>query len=752
MYRYSWIIIDISHAKLDHPFTYRIPDSLQGRLHAGSRVIVPFGRGNKERTGYVIGFSDHSEYPDEKIKEILDVAESAGDQNYNERALQLAAWMKNRYGSTMATALKTVLVSDRPAKQLRQREIRLLLSPEEAAEKAEFYHKKHQVARERLLSSLMETPSQPYRLVTEKLHVTASVIRALKMQKVLEVITTTSLRNPVSLNGTSRKKLSLSQEQQAIVEGVVRDFENRTPSVSLIHGITGSGKTEVYISIIERICAHGKAAIMLIPEISLTYQTLMRFYRHFGDRVSVMNSTLSPSEKADQWERARRGEIDVIIGPRSALFTPFPEIGVIVIDEEHENSYKNESMPKYQTREVAREVARMHGACLVLGSATPSVDSYYQAQTGQFKLYKLTKRLTGGTLPEVEVVDMRRELRGGNRSILSGKLAALLQDRLDRGEQSVLFLNRRGFSGFVSCRSCGEVIKCPHCDVSLSLHMSGHGGRGRLVCHYCGYEMPMVSRCPECGSPYISGMRAGTEQMEEGLKKRFPQARILRMDADTTAAKGSYEKILSAFANEEADILLGTQMIVKGHDFPGVTLVGVLMADLSLYVNDYRSSERTFQLLTQAAGRAGRGSRPGSVIIQTYHPDHYSIEYAAAQDYEGFYKEETDYRKLLRYPPICHMLAVQILSADEDRGLGLAGDLRQLLQKEVTDLEIIGPAAASIGRIRDCYRYVLYIKNEKYDTLIYCKDLIEEDFRKRNEAGRLRDENVQFDFDPVNPF
>lgn len=772
MHRYAQVIIDISHGRLDRPFTYRIPEALEPKLRLGSLVVVPFGKGDTKRKGYIIGFEESCEYPDERVKEIEDVSMSGTDVT-GDNAVQLALWMKRRYGSTMATALKTVLTSRKQAKPVEHRSVHLLLSGAEAEKKRHEFAMKHQVARERLLRELMEVPDQPYGLIVQKLHVTAQVIAALQRQGILEVRTKKMLRNPVSVSKQDGQRLILSPEQSAITEGVLRDFEaiqgreggeascgmqegrKTVPRVSLIHGITGSGKTEVYISIIEKIVAKGRQAIMLIPEISLTYQTLMRFYRHFGDRVSVMNSQLSESEKSDQFERARRGDIDVIIGPRSALFTPFPNIGVIIMDEEHESSYKNESMPKYHAREVAEEIAAMHRAVVVLGSATPSLESYYRAKEGRYRLYELKRRLTGGNLPSVEIADMRRELRAGNHSILSRRLSLLLADRLEKGQQSMLFLNRRGFSGFVSCRSCGYVPKCPHCSVSLSLH-----GGGRLVCHYCGYEEPMPDKCPECGSPYISGFHAGTEQAESLLQREFPKARILRMDADTTKAKGSYEKILSAFANEEADILIGTQMIVKGHDFPKVTLVGILLADLSLNASDYRSAERTFQLLTQAAGRAGRGSVPGNVVIQTYEPEHYSIVHAARQDYPSFYQEEMVYRRLLRYPPAEHLLAIQISSRKEEHASLFAEKTRALLeqltwakrQKDPDGLLFIGPAPAALEKLRDEYRYVIYVKSPDYDTLIVCKDGVEAAAKRAMEASREMDTVFQFDFDPVNAF
>ena len=750
MSKYAEVIIDIAYNKLDRPFTYKVPGRMQDVLQPGSLVMVPFGKADTIRKGYVIALKDECGYDPAKVKEIAELP--VNDSGYSEdddgaTAIALAAWMKRRYGSTMAAALKTVLTSRKPGKPVRTREIELAMPREEAEKQLEIYVRKHQVARERLMRELLEVPRQPYSLVTGKLHITAPVIRAMTSAGVIRVTEEESFRNPVAFEKTEADRKQLSGAQKAIVEGVLADYDAGKSTVSLIHGITGSGKTEVYISIIKGICERGKKAIMLIPEIALTYQTLLRFYRYFGERVSVMNSSLSENEKADQWERARRGEIDVIIGPRSALFTPFAELGVIVIDEEHESSYKNESMPKYHTREVAQELARLKHACVVLGSATPSLDSYYKAQTGEYRLYTLTERLTGGTLPSVEIADLRQELRSGNRSILSERLQDLVQDRLDKGEQAILFLNRRGVAGFVSCRSCGTVIKCPHCDISLSLHRNN-----RLVCHYCGFERPGVKECPECGSPYISGFRAGTEQIEEHLKIRYPGARVLRLDADTTSKKGSYDKILSAFANREADILVGTQMIVKGHDFPGVTLVGILLADMSLYAGDYRAAERTFQLLTQAAGRAGRGEVPGNVVIQTYQPENYAVQFASMQDYEGFYTEEMRYRSLLLYPPAAHMLCVQMQSEDEDKAEGLAGQLRELFVRDDPDALVIGPAKGSLTRIRDQYRYVIYIKDLNYDKLVRCKDRAEAFLAYLVRIGRDPQVQVQFDFDPVSAY
>ena len=612
--------------------------------------------------------------------------------------------------------------------------------------------RKKQKARERVLGELLLNPDEriPYELITGKLNVSPATLKSMSEQGIIKIDAEEYFRKPVAFTSQRYGDKTLSDEQQGIVDSFVSDYDHGKRDTYLIHGITGSGKTEVYIALIDEIIKRGKQAIVLIPEIALTYQTLMRFYRHFGDRVSVMNSSLSPGEKFDQMERARTGDIDIIIGPRSALFTPFPNTGIIIIDEEHESSYKSETMPKYHARETAIELGKLvkDGASVVLGSATPSLESYYRAKEGKYHLFELKKRLTGGTLPEVEIADLRQELRNGNRSIFSRRLQELMNDRLNKGEQAMLFINRRGLAGFISCRSCGHVFKCPHCDVSLSEHRGG-----MLVCHYCGYQQPMTKICPKCGSKYVTSFRAGTQQIEDEVKKYWPTARVLRMDADTTRTKGSYDKILSTFANKEADVLVGTQMIVKGHDFPDVTLVGILAADMSLYASDYRASERTFQLLTQAAGRAGRGDKPGNVVVQTYQPEHYSIQTASRQDYDAFYEEEIAYRDLLRYPPVSHMMSVQIQSRDEDMGMAFATRLRAIMEQNKKDGAVfIGPAAAAIGKINDVYRMAVYVKLDDYEGLVSYKDMLEKYIRRLEDMGKLKNITVQFDFDPVNGY
>ncbi|MBO5999260.1 MAG: primosomal protein N' [Lachnospiraceae bacterium] len=747
--RYAGVIIDISHRRLDRIFTYRIPEEYIGRLLPGAMVKVPFGQGDTPRNGYVVSLSDEAPIEADKIKEILSVVsmQAMGDGI----GIALAGWICSRYGSTMLSALKIVFPDLGKRRPVVREEIELAVNRTEAEALLSEYTRRHNTARARLLSALLELERQPRSLLTGKLGISSSVIKSLSEQGVIRITGSEELRDPVHVDREEYSAFyssgaELSDEQKEAVRLVSEDAVNRKHSVSLLFGITGSGKTEVYISAIQEVVKAGRQAIVLIPEIALTYQTLLRFYRHFRNRVSVIHSMLSPAERADQFERARRGEIDVMIGPRSALFTPFRDPGIIVIDEEHEGSYKNEAMPRYHARETAEELARLHDAALLLGSATPSVETYDKCMKGEYRLFRLTRRLTGQDLPDVHITDLRRELREGNRSVFSRGLASAIQERLDRGEQCMLFLNRRGSLGAMTCRSCGSVFKCPHCDVSLVLHRDG-----RLHCHYCGYSSPSPKACPECGSPYIAGFKAGTEQVEKAVKEIFPAARTLRMDGDTTRKKDSYDRILQSFSQHEADILIGTQMIVKGHDFPGVTLVGILLADLSLYASDYRASERTFQLLTQAAGRAGRRQMPGEVFIQTYKPEHYAVRYAAGQDYESFYEEEMKYRSLLGYPPSSHMLSIQIQASSEDEGEALAdrifSDVSSAADPEDS---ILGPSKAAIGRLRDLYRYVVYIKSRDYDRLEKYRLVSEKAFKDiPPAAGELY---LQFDLDPVQGF
>ncbi len=737
---YANIIIDIEHEKVDHPFTYLIPEELLEQVEIGSQVRIPFGRGDNERTGFVVEYIDKPRIPLDKMKAILGVCENT--VLLETKLIKLALWMRTRYGSTMIQALKTVLPVKSKTKEVEKFTVELLLSKEEALEILKIYEKKHFTAKARVLKSLIKENSIPKLWITKILNISSSTLQALEKDQVIKISGEKIYRNPFENKTVVIKKHTLNEEQQNIVENIMRSRNTQEKRIHMIKGITGSGKTQVYIELISRMIEEGKQAIVLIPEIALTYQTVMRFRERFADRVTIMNSKLSKGERFDQMERAKHGEVDIMIGPRSALFTPFPNLGIVIIDEEHESSYKSENVPKYHAREVAEKIVKQEHALLILGSATPSLETYYAYKMGRIEGHFLNERYAGSKLPAIYVKDLREELKNGNRSIFSELLQEKIKDRLDKKQQIMLFINRRGYAGFVSCRACGHVMKCPHCDVSLTEHVGG-----KLVCHYCGYETQNVKECPTCHSKYISGFRAGTQQIVDKLQEMYPKSKILRMDADTTKNKHAYEKILSSFANEEADVLVGTQMIVKGHDFPKVTLVGILAADLSLSLSDFRAGEKTFQLLTQAAGRAGRGIEDGEVVIQTYQPEHYSIIHASHQDYENFYEEEMIYRQMCMYPPVGHMISVLMMSKKEEEVKNaiftISNHIKELCKKNKVIL--LGPSSSQIGKIKDYYRYGFYMKAMDENALIACKETIEMMYNERKNQNIL----MQFDFDPI---
>lgn len=752
--KYADIIIDISHEAIDRTFQYKVPDRLRDKLQIGTKVSVPFGRGSHMRSGYVVSFSENPVFEKERIKEIADIYEGA--VAVEDSLIELAAFIREQYGSTMINALKTVMPIREKVRGLTRRQVRLLIDRQKAEEKLALYRKKNARAKERLLVELMDVRVISYPIVTGKLNISSATLKAMEKEQVIAIeeegydreIFSEEEKRDDALAGSGKE--CPNAEQKNAIDTILGDYEKGQQGTYLLKGVTGSGKTLVYIEVIDRIVAMGKQAIVLIPEIALTYQTVKRFRKRFGNRVTIMNSRLSKGERYEQFEKAKKGEVSVIIGPRSALFAPFPNLGLIVVDEEHETSYKSEYPPKYHAREVAIKRGQMAGASVLLGSATPSVESYYHALNGDYKLLTLSKRAKeDSALARVFVADMREELKRGNRGIFSNRLQELMRDRLDKGQQIMLFLNRRGHTGFISCRSCGHVFKCPHCDVSLTSHFSGTN-REKLVCHYCGYEQKRPALCPECQSRYIGGFGVGTQKVEEEAAKLFPGAKILRMDMDTTRNKDAHEQILSRFANGEADILVGTQMIVKGHDFSNVTLVGVVAADLTLFENDYRSAERTFDLLTQAAGRAGRGSLKGDVVIQTYAPEHYCIETAAKQDYQAFYEAEKAYRELLAYPPFTHVLAVFMEQEDYAALCSFAGRLAEKLTDwgEHTGVRLIGPCDATIVKINDRYRRVIYLKHKDYAELTKIKDRAEAFLESRTQKSC----QVTFDFDPLHSY
>ena len=736
---YADIIIDISSDKLDRSFQYCVPAHLEQEIKLGMVVSIPFGNSNQLRKGYVTGLSQEAKVDPSILKEIAGCC--SAEETTESRLIALAAWMKENYGSTMIQALKTVLPIKEKIRAKEKRYLSLSISEEKAAEILAQLEKTRFKARTRLLRELLQEKRLDYTTASRELGVAASVVKKLEEQGILHIEYDEVQRNSLNTGDIQKEEpLPLTTEQESAVQCILEEWKSAQPRPVLLEGVTGSGKTQVYMKLIEETLNRGEQAIVLIPEIALTYQTVRRFYARFGEKVSVINSRQSQGERYDQFKRARKGEVQVMVGPRSALFTPFSRLGLIVIDEEHEPSYKSENSPRYHARETAVKRAELEHARVVLGSATPSLEAYSRAVSDEYVLVKLKARYGERPMPKVSIVDLREELKAGNRSILSRELWGGIERRLESREQIMLFLNRRGYAGFVSCRSCGHVMKCPHCDISLSEH-----NNGRLICHYCGYETKKPQVCPECSSPYIGGFKAGTQQIEKVVQDTFPGVRTLRMDFDTTRNKGSYEKILASFAAHEADVLIGTQMIVKGHDFPDVTLVGVIAADLSLNADDYRCGERTFQLLCQAVGRCGRGKKPGEAVIQTYHPDHYSIQAAAVQDYEAFYEEEMSYRELMDYPPAAHMMAV-LGSCPEEELLIQAMHYLQLYINRIykkKDLHVIGPAYASVGKVKDIYRQVIYLKHEDYGTLVRIRDQMEKYIEINSGFRKIY---IQFDF------
>ena len=737
MSSYADIIVDITHEKLDRTFQYRIPEALEDKIFPGSQVKIPFGNGNRLVTGYVLSVSGEAKFEESRMKEIRELSEDA--VTVEARLITLAAWMKHTYGSTMIQALKTVLPVKSKSKAREKRRIVLMQTPDAARETLEELRRKKYKAKARLVERLLEEQSLDYTEAAKKLKVTAATVKSLEEQGVIKVMQSTRSQSAGSGTKEPGVQFRLSDSQEKAAEGIFREWKEKDRPC-LLQGVTGSGKTMVYVKLIEKVLQEGRQAIVLIPEIALTYQNVERFRGYFGDRIAVLNSKMTPAQRYEQMELASEGQVSIMLGPRSALFTPFPNLGLIIIDEEHESSYKSEVTPRYHARETAIERARLEQAHVVLGSATPSVDAYYRCRTGEFALFVLEGRYGSSRLPDVCIVDMREELKKGNRSILSTVLAERMSACLERKEQAMLFLNRRGYAGFISCRSCGYVVKCPHCDVSLTEHNDG-----TMVCHYCGYRVRQQNRCPSCGSPYIGGFRAGTQQIEQIVQKTFPGVRTLRMDADTTRNRESYGKILSAFADREADVLIGTQMIVKGHDFPDVTLVGVLAADLSLNAADYRAGERTFQILTQAVGRAGRKEKKGTAVIQTYQPEHYSIRAAAAQDYPAFFDEEIGYRELMDYPPAYHMMAIHASCPEEERLEQAMEYIRRFLLRFHVEprVQLIGPARESVAKISDLYRFVLYVKASSPEVLFSLRERLERYIEINSGFSNIY---IQFDF------
>lgn len=736
---YAEVVVGISIDKLDKTFCYRIPEGFGSPdTLIGTEVIVPFGKGNRETKAFVVEVKEDTDIDRSLVKDILRKSETG--VQIEGKLIKLAYWLKSNYGGTVNEALRSVLQAPRKIERIKERTVSLLKGREEAEDILREFERKKYTVKAKILRRSIEGDFNYESFIKEE-KATASAFNSLTKDGIIEIKEELLYRKPVKTGEKNSDKVELNVEQKGAVDKVVDDYRKGINGRYLLFGITGSGKTEVYMEIMEEVISQGKQVIFLIPEIALSFQMVERLSARFGERISIMNSRMSQGERYDQYLRAKNGDIDIIVGPRSALFTPFEHLGLIIVDEEHEGSYKSSKTPRYHAREVALYRAREESAAIILGSATPSLEAVKLASDKEIEVLMLLSRPAGAIPPEIEVADLREELKEGNKSIISRRLSELIKDRLTKGEQTILFINRRGYAGFISCRSCGEAIKCPHCDVSLTFHRPD-----RLVCHYCGYEEKMPDKCPKCTSPYIGTFGLGTEKVEEIVKKDFPTARVLRMDGDTTTGKNGHEAILESFKKGEADILIGTQMIVKGHDFEKVSLVGILAADLSLFLGDFRAAETTYELLVQAAGRAGRGRYRGKVVIQTYNPDHYVIQAAATGNYKDFYSKEIRYRKLGEYPPETHLLAVILFAAKaEEVSKGAEILVGFLTEKKSESFVVNGPVWASIPKLRDIYRKIIYIKSPDRDELVRLKNLLEDYVKESSDFSKV---SVQFDFEP----
>jgi len=795
------VIVDVPASAIDQTFDYKIPERFADVLTPGMRVIVPFGP--RKIMGFVVEIVSESDFKKLKpiievldlvpvlTKELLDLGKWVADQtlSLSITALQvmLPQVLKSKYkkeivrtsdevltpeledmfagrdvipfeefeGSTISyyQLQKAVEAGDviidyivkskitkkyetmiRPKKEIHLLEEALIDFSKNAKKQVsilEFFIENHvEIAQKTLLSELKTT---------------SSTVNALVDKGLLETYRKEVFRNPYDDDSIEKTEpLQLTNEQATAIGPMIDTIKKDEHEVFLLHGVTGSGKTEIYLQAIQEVVNQGKEAIVLVPEIALTPQMVFRFKGRFGKRVAVMHSALSAGEKFDEWRKIQRKEVQVVVGARSAIFSPFENLGIIIIDEEHETSYKQDDQPRYHARDVAIERGKNNNFPVILGSATPTLESFARATKGVYKLATLTKRTNDKPMPDVITVDMRNELHAGNRTMFSRLLKQKIDDCLEKGEQIVLLLNRRGFSTFVMCRDCGHVKECPHCDIALTYHKNTN----RLKCHYCSYEEPVPTICPECNSDLIRYFGTGTQRVEEALAQIIPEARVLRMDNDTTRKKGAHEKILRQFGEKKADILLGTQMIAKGLDFENVTLVGVLTADSMLNLPDFRSSEKTFQLLTQVSGRAGRHELTGEVIVQTYTPEHYSIQLASEYNFEDFYRKEMGIRKAFKYPPYYFLALITVTHPNHALVVQSAQQIvQQLVQKVQQGTVILGPTPSPIPRIKDRYRYQCMIKYRQEPDL---RKYIQEINNYFADQMRKNDLQIIVDMQPYN--
>ena len=731
------IIINSNVKNLNKTFDYNIPFDMEKKISIGSRVLVKFGNIKKLEEGFVVNIKDCSEF---KVKDIAVVEEK---DFIDEPKVEMAKWMARRYFCNVSDCIKLMLPPGTGTKNMQKRvkekslnSVRLLKNQLQIDEDIEnkILKSEKQIKVLRFLIDNDDVLITDLEAITE---VSKAIIKTLEKNGYVEIYEKQIERNPFLHKVVEKNvSLSLTEEQQYaynMVENAIEDYMN---SEFLLYGVTGSGKTEVYLQLIEKVINAGKSSIMLVPEISLTPQTVDRFIARFGqDNIAVLHSKLSVGERYDQWYKIKTGKAKIVIGARSAVFAPVENLGIIIIDEEHDSSYKSEMTPRYNVKDVARYLGKKYNIPIVYGSATPDMDTYYRALNGDIELLELTKRANNSKLPNVEIVDLKQELANGNRSMISMKLYDAIEKNLKDKKQTILFLNRRGYSTFVMCRDCGFTAKCKNCNITMTYHIK----QNKLKCHYCGYECNALTICPDCQSKNIRYFGTGTQKLEAEINKLFPSASTIRMDVDTVSKKNSHEEILNKFKNENIDILIGTQMVVKGHHFPNVTLVGVIAADTNLNIDDYRASERTFQILTQVAGRAGREKNEGNVIIQTYNPDNFSIEFSKKQDYKLFYNIESKLRKQLKYPPFCDIILLGFSSENENDikkvCLEVHKYLKDKIENENIPIILYKPVPAPIDKIKNKFRWRIIIKCKFGENIInIINDCINNVFNKKNSS------------------
>lgn len=710
---YAEVIINSDAIEIDRPFTYKVKEELLDIIEVGHRVKVPFGVKNNPTEAFVLGLKCEGIENVKKIKYISSILDDIPILTRDD--LRLIDFLRENYLCKYIDAIRTIIPSGL-SKGIKNKKKTVIVFNKELD--GMFKDKDNYV---KIVNLIKEKDGE----LTKSEIINDYSLSSYSLNKLIENgYLLTEDRVVYRYNTRSyieESKNVLNDEQKNAFNKIL----NSDKKGFLLKGVTGSGKTEVYMNLVGETLKEGKSAIVLVPEISLTPQMIERFKGRFGKNVALFHSKLSQGERFDEWYRIKKGEARLVVGARSAIFLPLDNLGIIIIDEEHENTYKSEQNPKYSTKEVAKFLSEIKGCKYILGSATPSIETYYEALNGKLELVEIKNRVSNRPLPQMEIVDMREELKSRNLSLLSRSLYNEMKETLERKEQIILFLNRRGFSSFVSCRSCGYVFKCPECDLSMTYHKNGY-----LICHYCGRAQREQKVCPECGSKYVKFFGAGTQRVEEEVKKYFPKARVMRMDVDTTRSKDSHENIYNAFKSGEGDILIGTQMVSKGLDFKNVTLVGVLAADISLNIPDYRSSERTYQIITQVAGRAGRGEKKGKVVIQTYTPNSLSLQYAIENNYNDLYNEEIKVRKIMNYPPFSTIFLINSISKDEGKlkeFMNKVGEsLRKLLDSR-EDIQILGPVPCIITKLKDNYRWQIIIKGNLDNNLkLKIKDILYE--------------------------